>query len=121
MNSGYHRALIGVLTAGALSLPLLSTALAAPPKKAPKKPPAKKADAKKGQTQFKSEGCSGCHKTKDYPDGGAVGPDLSAVAKEHTVPEITAYIKKPKQGSVMPALKAEPQVTNISAYLATQK
>ncbi|MFN3652172.1 MAG: c-type cytochrome [Armatimonadota bacterium] len=127
MISISHRALLGLVAAGALfSMPLLSTAIAAPKKKAPsKKAPAKpaKADAKKGKEQYKTEGCTGCHKTKDYQDAGEIGPDLSEIAKEHKAAEIAAYIKKPsKAGSIMPASKA-PQATidNITAYLMTQK
>ena len=126
MISISHRALLGLVAAGALlSMPFLSSAVAAPKKKAPsKKAPAKpKADAKKGKDQYKTEGCTGCHKTKDYPDAGEIGPDLSEIAKEHKAAEIAAYIKKPtKAGSIMPASKA-PQATidNITAYLMTQK
>jgi mono/diheme cytochrome c family protein len=114
-----HRALVGLMAAGLLTVPVL-TAVAAPKKPAPKKPVAK-ADPKKGLAQFKSEGCAGCHKTKDV-EGSEVGPDLSAIGKDHKAPAIAAYIKKPKAGSVMPAFKG-PQavVDNITAYLMTQK
>lgn len=119
---GSHRLLIGVLAAGVLALPALS---AAPKKPAPKKKPAvtaKAGDAKAGKEAFKSEGCTGCHKSKDFADGGMVGPDLSAVAKEKKPAEITAYITKPKAGSVMPAFKGPKKVlSDITAYLATQK
>ena len=120
-----HRALVGVLAAGTLSLPLLTAAVAAPAKKAKAAaktaPAGKKADAKAGKDQFKSEGCAGCHKTKDYSDGN-IGPDLSAVGKEKTMAQIAAYVKKPKSGSVMPAFKG-PQgtVDNLAAYLMTQE
>src|SRR5687768_842813 len=92
-----HRALLGVLAAGLLTVPVLGVTAAPPKKAAPKKPVAAagKGDAKAGQTAFKAEGCSGCHKTKEYQDGGAIGPDLSAVGKEHTAAQIAAYTKKP--------------------------
>ncbi len=120
-----HRVLIGALAAGFLSLPLLTGALAAPKKPAPKKPakPApKKADAKAGKEAFAAEGCTGCHKSKDFPSAGAVGPDLSEVGKGHDAAFISGYTKKPKAGSVMPAFKG-PQATldNMTAYLLTQK
>jgi mono/diheme cytochrome c family protein len=102
-------------------LPVVSVTAA--PKKAPAKPAAAgKGDAKAGQTAFKAEGCSGCHKTKEYQDGGAIGPDLSGVGKEHTAAQIAAYTRKPKAGSVMPAYKG-PQKTldNLAAYLSNQK
>lgn len=121
-----HRSLIGVLAAGALSIPLLSAAVAAPPKKPAKpaaKPAAAKGDPKKGKDQFKSEGCGGCHKTKDFTDAAATtGPDLAAIGKERTPAQLEASIHKPKRDSVMPAFKG-PQATlnNLVAYLGTQK
>lgn len=118
-----HRALFSAVAAAAvLSLPLAS-ALAAPKKPAPKKPaPAKKAgDAKAGATAFKAEGCTGCHKTADI-DGGTSGPDLSKIGAEHKAPEIAAYIKKPKSGSIMPAFKGpQKAIDDMTAYLMTQK
>ena len=118
MTSRCHRALVGVLAAGVLAMPVVGVAAQ---KKAPAKPAAK-GDAKAGQTAFKTEGCSGCHKTKEFQDGGAIGPDLSTVAKGHTAAQIAAYTKKPKAGSVMPQYKG-PQKTldNLTAYLVTQK
>lgn len=123
MISRSHRAWIGVLAAGVLSIPVLSGAIAAPKKKAPpKKTAPKKADPKAGMTAFKTEGCAGCHKAKDYPMAGEVGPDLTDIAKEHKAADVAAYIKKPKAGSVMPAFKG-PQATldNMTAYLMNQK
>jgi mono/diheme cytochrome c family protein len=120
----YSRALLGCLTVGLLTLPLLTNEVAAAKKKpAPKKPAAPaKADPKAGMTAFKEEGCTGCHKTKDYTTGGEIGPDLSAVGKEKKADEIAAYTKKPKAGSVMPAFKGDPKVlNNMVAYLMTQK
>jgi mono/diheme cytochrome c family protein len=120
---GNHRALIGVLAAGVLSLSVLG-ATAAPKKPAPKKPApaAPKADPKAGKVAFSKEGCTGCHKTKDYPQAGEIGPDLSEIGKHESAAEISAYIKKPKSGSIMPAFKG-PQATldNLTAYMLTQK
>jgi mono/diheme cytochrome c family protein len=120
---GYQRALVGVLAAGALSLSVLA-ATAAPKKPAPKPKPkaVAKPDAKAGQTAFSKEGCTGCHKSKEYPKGGEIGPDLSEIGKEHKAEEISAYIKKPKSGSIMPAFKG-PQATldNMTAYMLSQK
>ena len=117
-----NRALLGVM---ALGLAVSAAAVAAPKKPAkpaPKKPAPAKADPKAGLAAFKSEGCVGCHKTKDYASGGEVGPDLSAIAAEHTAAEIEAYTKKPKAGSVMPPFKGPDAVLkNMTAYLATQK
>jgi mono/diheme cytochrome c family protein len=111
-----HRAVLGFLAISALSLPLLSAALAAP---APAKP---KGDPKLGKTAFSKEGCAGCHKTKDYPMGGDTGPDLKDVAKEHTAAQISAYIKKPKSGSVMPPFKGPVKtLEDLTAYMLTQK
>src|SRR5687768_6283165 len=96
-----NRAVVGVLTAAALSVPLVAGA-AKPAAKAaakPAKPAVAKPDAKAGKTAFSKEGCTGCHKSKDYPQGGTSGPDLSEQAKGHTLAQITAYIKKPKSGS----------------------
>jgi mono/diheme cytochrome c family protein len=115
-----HRALVGLMAAGLLTAPVL-TAVAAPKKPAPKKPAAPKADPKKGQAQFKSEGCAGCHKTKEI-EGSEVGPDLSAIGTKQKAAQIAAYIKKPKAGSVMPAFKGpQSAVDNMTAYLLTQK
>ena len=118
-----NRALLGVM---ALGLAVSAAAVAAPKKPAkpaPKKPaPVKKADSKAGLAAFKSEGCVGCHKSKDYASGGEVGPDLSAIAAEHSAAEIEAYTKKPKAGSVMPPFKGPDAVLkNMGAYLGTQK
>jgi mono/diheme cytochrome c family protein len=118
-----QRTLIGVLAAGTLALPVI-TATAAPKKKPAKPAPkaAAKADPKAGQALFSKEGCTGCHRTKDFPKGGEIGPDLSEIAKEHKSEEIAAYTKKPKAGSIMPAFKGpQAALDNIVAYLNTQK
>ena len=117
-----HRALVGVVAAGMLSVPLISASVAAQAKKKPAKPAAK-GNAKTGKATFKSEGCTGCHKTKDYATGGEIGPDLSAIAKGHDAKFIAAYIKKPtKAGSVMPAFNGpQKAVDDMTAYLLTQK
>lgn len=124
MIFGHQRALVGVLAAGALSLSVLG-ATAAPKKPAPKKPAPKaaaKPDAKAGQIAFSKEGCTGCHKTKEYPKGGEIGPDLSEIGKEHKAEEISAYIKKPKSGSIMPAFKGpQASLDNMTAYMLAQK
>ena len=128
--SRMHRALVGAVAAGLLSLPLVSAGTAAPKKPSKGKPakgkpapkkPAPKPDAAAGKTAFRAEGCAGCHATKEFPDG-KLGPDLSEIGKEHTAAQISAYIKQPKAGSVMPAFKG-PQGTleNITAYMLTQK
>jgi mono/diheme cytochrome c family protein len=121
----YQRALIGVVAAGMLTLPMLSAANAAakkPAKKPAAKPAAKGGDAKAGQMAFSKEGCTGCHKSKDFPKGGEIGPDLSAIGGEKKAEEISAYIKHPKSGSVMPAFKG-PQKTldDLTAYMMSQK
>ncbi len=119
-----HRALVNVLAVSALSLPLVA-AVAAPAKKAGKpgsKPAAKAGDPKAGQTAFKSEGCTGCHKTKDYASGGEVGTNLTDIGGKKKPAEIAAYIAHPKAGSVMPAFKGPKKtLDNLTAYLATQK
>ena len=121
--SRYHRAVVGTLAASLLCIPLLagSSASAAKPKPKPKPKAPAKADPKAGKEAFKKEGCTGCHKTKDFAEGGTTGPDLSEAGKEPAA-KLAAYIKKPKSGSVMPAYKG-PQATvdNIVAYLMTQK
>lgn len=119
-----HRAVVGFLAAGVLCLPLVA-ASAAPKKPAPKKPakpaPAK-ADPKAGKTTFQKEGCTGCHITSDFKEGGKTGPDLSAIGKEHDAAFIAKYIAHPKAGSVMPAFKGSAKSLNdMAAYLVTQK
>ena len=123
MTSRSQRSIIGILAAGALSIPLLTAALAAPPKKAAAKPAAAKGDPKKGKDQFKSEGCAGCHKTKDFTDPAATaGPDLSTIGKQRTPAQLEASIHKPKAGSIMPAFRGpKPTLDNMVAYLMTQK
>lgn len=117
-----HRAVVGFLAAGALSLPLVASAVVAAPKKpAPKKPVAK-ADPKLGKAAFQKEGCLGCHVSKDFPQGGKTGPDLSDIGKAHTAAQISAYIAKPKAGSVMPAYKGPAKtLADMTAYMLTQK
>ena len=122
---------LGLAAAAVLSLPLLSTAVAAPAKKKPvkavkKKPPKpgdnnRKGDAKAGMELFKSEGCTGCHKTADYKDGGTQGPDLSTEGKEKKVDIIAGLIMHPKTGSIMPATKDKKKAADLAAYLLTQK
>ena len=87
----------------------------------PEKIPA--GNAKAGKEVFASEGCMGCHKSKDYQErGGSDGPDLSKIAKESTAREIYAYIKKPSAGSTMPAFAGPPKaLIDVTAYLMTQK
>jgi cytochrome c553 len=119
-----NRALVGVLTAAALSVPLMASAAKPKPKPKPAAKPA--GDAKAGKTTFSKEGCTGCHKTKDYQQGGTSGPDLSDVGKRQTLALIVGYIKKPKAGSIMPAFKVTDAATgkalnDMGAYLATQK
>lgn len=119
-----HRAVVGFLAAGALSLPLVASAVSAAPKKpAPKKPAAPaKGDAKLGKEAFKKEGCTGCHVTKDFPDAGKTGPDLSAIGKGHDAKFISGYIAKPKAGSIMPAYKGPAKtLADMTAYMLTQK
>lgn len=112
-----HSALAGVLLAGALSLPLV-TAVSAAAKK-----PAKPAggNAKAGQQAFKNEGCTACHKTKDYASG-TVGPDLSDVGGKKKAADVAAYIHQPKPGSSMPPFKGPKKtLDDLTAYLMTQK
>ncbi len=123
-----YRALTGVLAAGLLSVPLLTAAFAAPAKKAAKKPAkgaakkVAKADPAAGKTAFAKEGCTGCHKTTDFPNAGTSGPDLSKAGDGHSAKEISAYILHPKAGSIMPAYKGpKANVDNMTAYLLTQK
>lgn len=116
MERTVTRIALGSLVAGVLALGIVP-ALAAPKAKAKPKP-----DAAKGKIAFKAEGCTACHKTKDYKDAGEIGPDLSAIGKNHKAPQIKAYILKPKAGSVMPAFKGDPKVAdNMTAYMLTQK
>lgn len=120
----YQRALLGVVAAGMLTLPMLTAANAAPkkPAKPAAKPAAKGGDAKAGLTAFTKEGCAGCHKSKDFPKGGEIGPDLSAIGGEKKAEEISAYIKKPKSGSIMPAFKGPQKgLDDLTAYMMSQK
>jgi len=122
-----HRAVAGALMAGALTLPLLTAAVAAPPKPGAKPAAAPagapKGDAKKGKDAFKSEGCAGCHKSKDFQDPNAsAGPDLSMEGKDHTAAQIQKSVEHPKSGSIMPAFKGpKPTLANLVAYLMSQK
>ena len=122
-----HRALMGLLAVSVLTVPAFSVAVAAPAKKAPakagKKPPAAKpgGDAKAGKELFKSEGCTGCHKTGDYKDGGTQGPDLSKEGAEKKVDIVAGLIMHPKSGSIMPATKDKKKAENRAAYLMSQK
>jgi cytochrome c2 len=112
-----HRAAIGVLAATVLSLPLVASAAKPAAKPKPKPAPAKP-DAAQGKKAFQAEGCTACHKTKDYPDGGT-SKDLNDVGKRMKTPDIAAYIKNPKD-KAMPAYKG-PKLPNLAAYLTTQK
>ncbi len=121
MISRSSRALVGLVLSGLLALPLV---VAAAPKKKPGKPaaPAKAAgNAKKGAVAFKTEGCSGCHKTKDIPDGGPM-KDLSKAGAEKNAAQLAAFIKNPVGASAMPAFKGSAAtLADIVAYLLTQK
>jgi cbb3-type cytochrome oxidase cytochrome c subunit len=122
-----HRAVVGILAAGVLALPLATSVSAAAKKPAAKKPAAKPAaktggDAKAGKESFQKEGCTGCHITKDFAQGGKTGPDLSSVGKDKSVADITKYIQHPMSGCVMPAFKGPAKtLADLGAYLGTQK
>lgn len=116
MSLRSNRATIGALASCILLLPVL--AVAAPK---PKPKPAAKPNPVAGKTAFTKEGCAGCHKTKDI-EGGATGPDLSSIGKTHKAAQISAYITKPKAGSIMPAYKGpKKNLDDMTAYLLTQK
>ena len=120
MTSRSYRALVGALSAGLLALPLVAAAAKPAPKKPakPAKPAPAKGDAKAGKALFQTEGCSGCHKTKDFTSGNT---DISTVGKTMKAADISAYIRKPKS-PVMPAYKGpQKNVDNLTAYLLTQK
>ena len=135
--SQWNRALAGVAAAGVLALPLIGVAVAAPAKKAAKKKPAAKAaantkgSAAAGKQLFSKEGCTGCHRSKDYKEGGEMGPDLSTTGGEHTQAQLVQMILDPKKhlkkDTVMPALQdasgkpATAKAGHIAAYLMTQK
>ena len=113
-----HRAFAGVLAAAVLSVPLVAAAAA----KKPAAKPAAGGNAKAGLTAFKNEGCTACHKSKDYASGGALGPDLSDVGGKKKSAEISGYIAHPKAGSNMPAFKGPKKtLDDLTAYLLTQK
>ena len=120
MNVRISRALLGVMALGLA----VSAAVAAPKKKpakpAPKKPAVTKPDPKAGLAAFKAEGCKGCHKTKDYADGGEM-KDLSNVGADHKEADIAAFIKKPTTPSMQPWKGSEKTLKDLAAYLATQK
>jgi cytochrome c553 len=117
-----HRALVGVLAAAVLCLPVAGATAFAQAKKKPAPKPAAKGNATAGKTTFKTEGCTACHKTKDHTTAGELGPDLSAIAKTQKADYIAGYIKKPKAGSIMPAFKGpQKAVDDMTAYLLTQK
>lgn len=121
-----HRALVGLAAAAVLSLPMVFTpnAFGAPAKKKPnpKKPaPSAKGDPKAGKGLFASEGCTACHKTGDYKDGGNTAPDLTTVGKDKKEAEILGQIMHPKAGSSMPATKDAKKAKDLTAYLLTQK
>jgi mono/diheme cytochrome c family protein len=124
------RLVVGFVTAALLAVPLLTSGVEAQKKPAQKKPAPKKpapkspaGDAKAGQADFKAEGCVGCHKTKEFQaEGGALGPDLSKIAKEHDAKFIAGVIRKPPAGSNMPEFKgSQKTLDNLVAYLMTQK
>jgi mono/diheme cytochrome c family protein len=121
VKSRPNGALVGLLAFTVLSIPVVAVT-AAPAKKAPaKKAPAKAGDAKAGKAAFKSEGCSGCHKTTDYPDG-TLGPDLSKEGASKKAADISAYIGHPKAGSQMPPFKGPKKtLDDLTAYVLTQK
>ena len=120
MMSRTQKGLMSVAVAAAFGLPLLSAHAA--PKKPAKPAPKKGGNAAAGKMTFSKEGCAGCHKTKDFPEAGEAGPDLSKVAGHETAAKIAAYIKKPKAGSIMPHYKGpQKNVDDMTAYLMTQK
>lgn len=97
-----------------------STPPATPAKPGKKPTPARKPDAALGKKRFVTEGCKGCHTTRDIA-GGLQGPDLSD-AGTWTATRIRSYIVKPKRGSIMPAYKGPKEVVeDLVAYLGRQK
>jgi cytochrome c2 len=100
---------------------------AAKPKPKPKPPAKAKGDVKNGQKLFTKKfpnECQGCHKFKETGNAG-IGGDLTHVGKKHKADKIKGWLKDPKKQNpktIMPPVKGtDKELTDIAAFLATQK
>ena len=80
--------------------------------------------SKPGESIFRAQGCSACHKIGGV--GGAVGPDLSTVGRSRSTAWIEDQIKNPKShnpNSVMPSFARIPEkdIEELSDYLSNLK
>jgi mono/diheme cytochrome c family protein len=112
--------MVSGMTAAVMAAVVAGSVLAAPKKPAAKPDPSLVAAGKK---VFETVGCGGCHKVAGK--GGAVGPDLSKVGKEHDVAWLTKKIKDPKsvkKDTTMPPFTGKAQdLKAVATYLASLK
>ena len=55
-----------------------------------------------GRAGFTSMGCGSCHRLAAADSTGQIGPDLDERLQHHTRESLTAVIRRPPAGSVMP-------------------
>jgi mono/diheme cytochrome c family protein len=116
LGSGIGAVVLAALVAGSIGA-------------APKKPAAKAAakpspaEIAAGKKVFETSGCQGCHKVAGK--GGASGPDLSKIGKEHDMAWIAKKVKDPKstnKSSIMPPFAGSPKdLQAVAAYMASLK
>lgn len=74
-----------------------------------------------GQQLFFKQGCYGCHTVGQV--GTPIGPDLSRVGAEHSLPYLTGWLRDPasqKRSAHMPKIElAEAEIQALAMYLAT--
>jgi mono/diheme cytochrome c family protein len=118
---------------GAVALPLLAVTIGLSASTSVQGAAAKKAPAKaakpspavvaQGKKFVASDGCLACHKIGK--NGGATGPELTKIGKEHKATEIASVIKNPKKHNpktLMPASqRPDKEINAMAAYLSTLK
>lgn len=77
---------------------------------------------REGMEAFRTEGCSGCHRTKDYRSPRSM-KDLTRIGAALKPEEIRAFIRDPSGKTVfMPAFRLpETTLDSLVAYLSAQK
>lgn len=74
-----------------------------------------------GRQLFFKQGCYGCHTVGQV--GTPIGPDLSRVGAEYSLPYLTGWLRDPasqKRSAHMPKIElAEAEIQALATYLAT--
>ena len=78
--------------------------------------------ATQGKDLFSAKGCVGCHRNKDFPTGGTIGPSLDGVSTRLTDDALRTVLKEGRLDKGMPNLGlTDKEVDALMSYLKTLK